>query len=106
MRRSSGLFSFFIFVFLVAIVLLQVTYIKQSKRIGERIEYVLDVLSSSGSGAAADKRSSLSGVREDEYPGDEGDWLIWRLDAEPATLNPVSTLSSVYTVWIFLLMRR
>jgi len=100
MRRSSGLFSFFIFVFLVAIVLLQVTYIKQSKRIGERIEYVLDVLSSSGSGAAADKRSSLSGVREDEYPGDEGDWLIWRLDAEPATLNPVSTLSSVYTVWI------
>ena len=32
----------------------------------------------------------VSAVIGEEHPGDEGDWLVWRLVAEPATLNPIT----------------
>ena len=37
---------------------------------------------------------------EQEYPGDEGDWLIWAMNAEPRTLNQLSVESDIYSRWI------
>ena len=43
------------------------------------------------------KRADLPG---EEYPGDDGDWLIWCLSAEPATLNEIHDSGGMGTRWI------
>jgi peptide/nickel transport system substrate-binding protein len=39
-------------------------------------------------------------MADDEYAGDDGDWLIWAFRVEPKTLNPISAETDIYTVWI------
>ncbi len=102
MNGRSGLVTFFLFLFLLLMILLQVLSMVQSDRLYERLNLLLDRLSSAGAVRVARegqeaKRADLPG---EEYPGDEGDWLVWRLDAEPATLNTIHTSSGTYSRYI------
>jgi peptide/nickel transport system substrate-binding protein len=36
----------------------------------------------------------------EEYPGDEGDWLVWAFRVEPRTLNQISVDGDIYSRWI------
>ncbi len=101
MNSRSGVFLFFLFLFLSVIVLLQVLSMKQSDRLYDRINRLDDSLknisvSSPPKISASDHPAGFS----NELPGDEGDWLVWSLGAEPATLNPIITLSDMSTRWI------
>lgn len=102
MNGRSGLVTFFIFLFLLLIIVFQVLSMVQADRLYERLNQLLDRLSRAGSVRVAQesqerKRADLPG---EEYPGDEGDWLVWRLDAEPATLNTIHTSSGAYSRYI------
>ncbi len=88
----SGLVTFVIFVLLAIMLLLQVLSGIQSQRLYERLELVI-------ARRLSTQRQEPT-VSAQGYAGDEGDWLVWRLNAEPATLNPISSLGSVYNVWI------
>lgn len=35
-----------------------------------------------------------------EYPGDEGDWLVWAFLVEPKTLNQINVENDIYSRWI------
>jgi len=96
MKTRSGpaaLFHIFILL-LVVMVALQAWSLVQSRRLYERLDELF------GRFLTADTSAQTAAPAQDRYPGDDGDWLIWRIDAEPATLNPVHTLASVYTLWI------
>jgi peptide/nickel transport system substrate-binding protein len=110
MNSRSGIFGFFLFLFLLAIVLLQVLSMVQSDRLYERINRLSDAIEtlSRSEGtvssqptaktetlAAAVKPSDLP-----QYPGEDGDWLIFALGAEPRTLNQISVDSETYSRWI------
>lgn len=102
MNGRSGLVTFFLFLFLAVMILLQVLSMVQSDRLYERLNLLLERLSSAEAvrvtreGQEA-RRADLPG---EEYPGDEGDWLVWRLGAEPATLNTIHTSSGMYARYI------
>jgi peptide/nickel transport system substrate-binding protein len=36
----------------------------------------------------------------ENYPGDEGDWLVWAFSIEPKTLNQISVNSDLYSRWM------
>ena len=90
MNGRSGLVTFFLFLFLVVMIVLQLLSMVQSDRLYERLNLLLERLSSARPVRVAQeeqdaKRADLPG---EEYPGDEGDWLIWNLRGEPENLNP------------------
>ena len=86
MNGRSAVVTFFLFVFLAILITLQFLSMIQSDRLYDRLNDVVRVVENTGirSGPAVQS----SGER---YPGDEGDWLIWHLDAEPSTLTPAHT---------------
>ena len=99
MNGRGGVVTFFLFLFLSVIVLLQILSMVQSDRFYEG----LNRLSKTFEGAAGD-RDAGSGAKapviSEEYTGDEGDWLIWAFQVEPKTLNPISVDTDIYAVWI------
>lgn len=92
MNSGSGLFKFLIFVLLVIVVVIQGLSIMQSDRLCERLDGLIKTVSESQIAMANPSRG-------DDGPGDEGDWLIWHIPAEPASLNPI-TGRDVYERWI------
>jgi len=82
--------------------LLQVLSMVQSDRLYERLNLLLERLSSAEAvrvtreGQEA-KRADLPG---EEYPGDEGDWLVWSLPGEIRTLNLLNVDSTLGTRYI------
>lgn len=103
MNGRSGLITFFIFLFLAVMILLQVLSMVQSDRLYERLNLLLDRLAGSSPVRATAEQAKPRSVDlpMDEYPGDEGDWLVFRLGAEPATLNPI-TAKDLYANWVAL----
>ena len=102
MNGRYGLVTFFLFLFLAVMILLQVLSMIQSDRLYERLNLLLERLSSAEAVRATRegqeaRRADLPG---EEYPGDEGDWLVWRLRGEPSTLMEIHTSSSMYTRYI------
>ena len=102
MNGRSGLVTFFIFLFLLLMIVFQVLSMVQADRLYERLNQLLERLSRAEPFRVAQegqerKRIDLPG---EEYPGDEGDWLVWRLDAEPATLNTIHTSSGTYSRYV------
>jgi len=101
MNGRSGLMTFLVFVFLAFIILFQILAMIQAERLYERLNVLIDRISNLSSYSDAIKpKSTSSAARAKEYPGDEGDWLIWSLDAEPVTLNPILVSSDAYTAYI------
>ncbi len=102
MNGRSGLVTFFLFVLLLVMILLQVLSMMQSDRLYERLNLLLERLSSSGSVRIAQEKreTERDDLPGEEYPGDEGDWLIWCLSIEPATLNELHDSGGMGTRWI------
>jgi len=87
MNGRSKLPVYFLLVFLAIGVILQLMSLVQSKRVYDRLDSLVE-------------RFEGSPLQVEHGGADEGDWLIWRLDAEPASLMPIHTQASVYTIWI------
>jgi len=96
MNGRSGLFTFFIFLFLVLMIVLQILAMIQSDRLYERLNLLLDRLAGTGMRQPTQARSQTGpDSAAPGYPGDEGDWLVYRLRGEPRTLNPISVEGSL-----------
>ena len=102
MNGRSGLVVFFIFLLLLVIIVLQVLAMVQSDRLYERLNLLLD--RSAGSRAIrtaqVKQKTRSADLPGEQYPGDEGDWLIWCLKAEPRTLNPISVEGDIYMRYV------
>ncbi len=95
MNGRSGIFTFFLFLFLAFVVLLQILSMVQADRLYERLNFLLDRWEASGPGRFAGGKASSADLSGEEYPGDEGDWLVWHESGEPRTLNPISVETSL-----------
>lgn len=99
MNNRSGLFTFVLFLFLAMMITLQILAMKQSDRLYER----LNVLLERGAGftrsetTQTEREKSTKNMPMPKRIGDEGDSLIISLSAEPTTLNHLVTLADTYT---------
>jgi len=102
MSGRSGIFKFLVFLLLAVMIVIQLLSMKQSDRLYERLNDVLRAVS--GRRIAATDGSGVNRGQIDQgerkYIGDEGDWLVWCLSSEPATLNGVLEDASWATRWI------
>ena len=109
MNGREGVVTFFLFLFLSIIILLQILSIVQSDRLYERLNR-LDQSSQIAAGRLQTKGAAETAIpacagtslplRKQGYDQDEGDWLIWASRVEPKTLNPISAENDVYSRWI------
>jgi len=99
MKGRSGLFTFLLFVLMLVMIVLQILAMIQSDRLYERLNTILNRLSTARA-VTKSTRPSAAASGEEQYPGDEGDWLIWCLDAEPATLCNIHASSGMYCRYI------
>lgn len=102
MNGRSGLFKFFLFFFLFIIILLQFLSMIQADRLYERLNVLVDRLESRASAPVRTTEESFASTKPafEEYPGDEGDWLVYCLNAEPATLSYFLESASWASRWI------
>jgi peptide/nickel transport system substrate-binding protein len=105
MNGQSGVFKFFLFLFLGVIILLQFLSMIQSDRLYERLNTLIGRLENAPVTRTEQiqqqqKTSEAKNLPMKEVPGDDGDWLVWALPAEPRTLNPISDQSDTYTNYI------
>ncbi len=98
MSNRSGVATFFLFLFLLVMILLQVLSMIQADRLYERLDRLIDSVRDRGPARVVEKVSGESDT--EEYPGDEGDWLVWRVHSEPRSLNPISVESDLVATWI------
>jgi peptide/nickel transport system substrate-binding protein len=98
MNGRSGVFKFFLFLFLGVIVLFQVLSMIQSDRLYKRLNGLVDRLESSAAstsvrteGKSTENKSSVF----EPYPGVDGDWLVFNELGEPRTLNLLTVESSI-----------
>ena len=99
MNGRSGVATIFLFLFLAVMILLQVLTMVQSDRLFGRLNHLAEIWRTAGPMATTQARSDTTDLPGEEYPGDAGDWLVWRIGAEPATLNPI-TRKDVYATWV------
>ena len=99
MNGRSWLVTFFIFLFLLLIIVFQVLSMVQADRLYERLNQLLERLSRAGSVRVAQEKAKRADLPGEEYPGDDGDWLVFHIIAEPATLNPI-TRKDIYASYI------
>ncbi|MGA2172754.1 MAG: peptide-binding protein [Sedimentisphaerales bacterium] len=97
MNGRSGVFKFFLFLFLSVIVLFQVLSMIQSDRLYKRLNGLVDRLENSAAstpvrteGKSTENKSSVF----EPYPGVDGDWLVFNELGEPRTLNLITVESS------------
>ena len=102
MNGRSGLFTFFLFLFLLVMILLQVLSMVQADRLYERLNLLIDRWETTGAVKVASEKVSSSDLPGEEYPGDEGDWLVYHLRGEPRTLNPISVEGSLEGRMVYL----
>jgi peptide/nickel transport system substrate-binding protein len=83
---------------LIAVIILQLLSKIQTNRFLEKLESLEKTLLSN---PIPNKISTgqNSAIKE-EYPGDEGDWLVWAYPVEPKTLNLISADVDTYTMWM------
>ena len=99
MNGRSGVFKFFLFLFLGVIILLQVLSMLQADRLYKRLNVLVGRLEgpSFGPSRPSGKPAESKAAAFEEYPGDEGDWLMSRLEDEPRSLNSVIETSNYGT---------
>ena len=101
MNGRSGLLTFFLFLFLAVMIVLQILAMVQSDRLYERLNMLLDrVASGSMWRTSQQEQPKAAALPMQEYPGDEGDALVRHLAGEPRTLNPITEEASLGTRWI------
>jgi len=94
-RRTA---TFLLLLVLAAIITLQIMAMVRSGRLSKRINKIVDTWTDSVTGVG---QTSVAGhTTAGEYPGDEGDWLIWAMHVEPKTLSPISVDRDIYAKWI------
>jgi len=101
MNGRGGVVTFFLFLFLSIVILLQIHSMVQSDRFYEALNRLDETFEGATSIYGAKGKSGAATMSDKEYPGDEGDWLVWGLKSEPATLNPV-TRRDIYAEWVVL----
>jgi peptide/nickel transport system substrate-binding protein len=99
MNGRSGVITLLFFVLLAIVILLQIFSMMQSDRFYEGLNRLDDILKG-GIPIAGDKNVPKASSADEEYPGYEGDWLIWSFRVEPKTLNPISADTDTYAIWI------
>jgi peptide/nickel transport system substrate-binding protein len=72
----------------------------QSDRLYVAINKIKAITEGESTQANPDVQRRTSGTLESEYPGDEGDWLVWALRVEPKTLNQINVENDIYSRWI------
>lgn len=102
MNGRSRLITFFLFLFLAVMILLQILSMVQSDRLYERVNLLIDTWKIAEPVSVTQQKSSSTDLPMEGYPGDEGDWLIWCLRAEPRTLNPISAEADTYSFYVTL----
>ena len=100
MNGRSGLVTFLLFLLLLVMIVLQILSMVQSDRLYERLNLLLDRLASSGAVRMAQQKQLAVDLPMDQYPGEEGDWLVWAMTAEPATLCNIHSSSGMYCRYI------
>jgi len=99
MKEHGGIVVFFTFVVLVIIIFLQILSMVQSDRLYITLNKIEETIESGGTKTRPVENDSAA---IPQYPGDEGDWLIWSLRVEPKTLNQINVDSDIYSRWITL----
>src|SRR3972149_2248080 len=102
MNGRSAWVTFFIFLLLFVLVVLQILTMVQADRLYERLSRVLEKLPALTQKKVTDTKQGKerANLPMKEYPGDEGDWLVWCLRSEPRTLNTISVDSDTYTNYV------
>ena len=100
MKGRGGIAAFFVFLFLSIIIVLQILSMVQSDRLYECFNHLDDLFEGSVSIRGDEAEPETSVVIGEEYPGDEGDWLVWAFIVEPKTLNQINVDSDIYSRWI------
>ena len=104
MKNRINAAGFFLFAVLAIIIFLQVLSMVRSDRLYITLNKIEDIIegtaSLTGGGRTKTKPAESSSVTIPQYPGDEGDWLIWSLRVEPKTLNQINVDNDIYSRWI------
>ena len=98
MNGRSASKTIFLFSLIIIVILLQLLSTIQANRFIKKLDSLEKVLSDT---SAQDKTSAGQiPPAEQEYPGDEGDWLVWAYPVEPKTLNLISADVDIYSIWM------
>lgn len=100
MNGRRNVFSIFLFLLLSIIVLLQVLSMLKSDRFYESLNRLSDLFDKGLPLQKAPEKSTSKKDAQKEYPGEEGDWLIWAFRVEPKTLNQINVDNDIYSRWI------
>ncbi len=100
MNGRGGIVTFFVFLLLSIIILLQMLSMLQSDRFYEGLNRLDEIFEGGGAIETGRGKPGISGIVNKEYPGDEGDWLIWGFRVEPKTLNQINVDNDIYSRWI------
>lgn len=96
MNGRSGLVIFFLFLFLGVMILLQVLSMVQADRLYEHLNRLLEIrVTARPAAPLTGEKAKSTALPTEQYPGDEGDWLITQVSGEPRTLNPISVESDL-----------
>jgi len=98
MANNRSTATFILLLVLAAIITLQILAMVRSDRLSKRLNKIVDIWTdavTAGRQTSGPDRTTIG-----EYPGDEGDWLIWAMHAEPKTLSPISVDRDIYAKWI------
>ena len=96
MSHRANAAGFFIFIFLALVIFLQILSMMRSGRLYVALNKIESVIEGGASRTTTDTKVDLA----PQYPGDEGDWLIWSMRVEPKTLNQINTDNDIYSRWI------
>jgi len=94
-RRTA---TFILLLVLAAIITLQIMSMVRSDRLYKRLNKIVDIWADAV--PPSPQTSNIGRTTVGEYPGDQGDWLIWAMHAEPKTLSPISVDRDIYAKWI------
>jgi len=100
MNGRGGTITFFIFLLMSIIILLQILSMLQSDRFYEGLNRLDEIFESAGAMRGFSRESESPSVLDEEPVGDEGDWLVWGFRVEPKTLNQFSAENDIYSRWI------
>ncbi len=100
MNGREKVITLFLFLLLSIIILLQIFSMVQSDRFYESLNRLDEIFEHSGSIEMGKGKKETSCAVNEEYPGDEGDWMIWGFRVEPKTLNQINVDGDIYSRWI------
>jgi peptide/nickel transport system substrate-binding protein len=100
-RKNAGVFL--LFVLLIVIFCLQILSMVQSDRAYTALNKIGTIIESGGASPKFAGRTGKAEIPIRQYPGDDGDWLVWAMRVEPKTLNQINVDNDIYSRWITLI---